>query len=388
MTPSAVGALPRGPGLTVAASRSSSTTSAPPGVGSTSHARAPQTTGARRWSPSPTVRPARSTVRRPEASSHHARTAVPDRPSTRHAAASQPTRSARAPSAWGSPTAVHGPRAEPAVHAAAVTKIPPSSAVTEPTATTSVDVAATASAWRSRVGVLASTVPVERCRTHLVPWASHVAISSAAASLCQAPTSTGSPCRVTAPTRPPAHQPPKVSKVCGCSGKAAVVPRQTVHRVLLWAPPGAPPIATTASPSTETDAQRASRAYPLTGVSGTDLAAPSAGRRVRAGRTAAVASYVPTSSPPADGVSVTTLAPGATGSATGVHDGSAPPLLQPAATPTASAAISAGAASLGRRARARTGVTAVPAGPPPPRGAARWSPRRCRSSRPAGRPGR
>jgi len=71
----------------------------------------------------------------------------------------------------------------------------------------------------------------------------------------------------TGPITSPAPHPPKVSKGCGISVTPAFVPAHVVHRVLEWAPPGAPPTAMILLPSLAIDRQRASKAYPERGTS-------------------------------------------------------------------------------------------------------------------------
>ena len=109
----------------------------------------------------------------------------------------------------------------------------------------------------------------------------------------------------TGPITSPAPHPPNVSNACGISLTPALVPVQVVHRVLEWAPPGAPPTAMILLPSLAIERQRASEAYPECGDSGTgrlDLSEPIRSSR---GLTLPVAERPPTSSRGPDAVRVT-----------------------------------------------------------------------------------
>jgi len=113
----------------------------------------------------------------------------------------------------------------------------------------------------------------------------------------------------TGPITSPAPQPPNVSKGCGISVTPAFVPAHVVHRVLEWAPPGAPPTAMILSPSLAIDCHRASNAYPVCGTSRTSLPDPPGAIRSSRGFTLPVGAYPPTSSVGPDAVRVTGSTP-------------------------------------------------------------------------------
>src|SRR5450631_3223096 len=112
----------------------------------------------------------------------------------------------------------------------------------------------------SSSGVLSRADPAEGRRTHRVPAGSQIAASSPDFTPAHDPAMAG-PERVrTGPITSPAPHPPNVSKGCGISATPAPVPSHVVHRVLEWAPPGAPPTAMIRLPSLAIDRHSASKA--------------------------------------------------------------------------------------------------------------------------------
>ena len=111
-------------------------------------------------------------------------------------------------------------------------------------------------------------------------------MSSPAPPLSHEPTITGALGVCTSDTRAPAPQPPKVANGCGSSRTAAASPRQVLHRVLEWAPAGAPPTRSSADPRGAATSHFAWKAVGDTGVTSTSREPPPGSSTVSRGREA------------------------------------------------------------------------------------------------------